>query len=93
MNQVYSAVIVFGVIVALTAGAMMFSNNVATDGLAKLNEKYEGKCVSVGQGVSAKIIAIRPKEIRLAVKSADGSESIATIPRAPLDGFIVGCPS
>ncbi|MCS4090071.1 hypothetical protein [Rhizobium sp. BK176] len=91
MKQIIAPLVIFAVGGFLALKAVDLGNSVATEGMAALNAKYQGKCVPLADGTRGTILGIRSKTIRLAVTDAKGTERVLNVKRVPLDNMIVPC--
>jgi hypothetical protein len=91
MNNVVMVMIVAVLCGVLATGALKYGNSVALDGMASLNAKYRGKCVSLSDGKHGTILGIKAKSIRLSVLDGKGQEQVIDVGRVPLDQYVAPC--
>nr|WP_250808193.1 hypothetical protein [Neorhizobium tomejilense] len=94
MKSLLPLIVVLCAVGFLSVNALNFGDQVASEGMAALNEKYVGRCLGLTDGRKATIIAVRGKNLRVA-DVGDGSEgNVFTVQRVPdLDRYFVNCPS
>ena len=77
----------------LAWGAIEISRSASENGLAALNRKYAGRCVSLDGGKWGEIAEIGAKTVFLVVTAPDGATDRLHVKRVPLDPYLTDCPA
>lgn len=92
MRNILSGVIVTIVTALLGIGAMVFGNSVAMEGLASLNRKYEGRCVTLADGRAARVQSISAESLTVVTAETNARSQKIKVKRLPdLERYLVPC--